>query len=200
MDGMAMTKRMLDVGEGPQPYCMTDAQVAAIKARSDAARAARPEPEGRSATVETLRRRRGDVVAMLWAEGRLGEKQIDAAQEILRVFASITRGAQGRVVAGYAERGDKATLADDLPPTLKAAYVQHYAPWRDWAGRMMVRGASNLGDLTLLFVADNLGPRQVAQRLGIQYAAAVPLLQKGLHGYAAQAGWVRDWPVLTVRP
>lgn len=199
MDGMAVSKRMLDVGEGPRPYCMTDAEAAGIRARADAARAAMPLPEGRQATEETIRRRKGDVMAVLRAEGRLGEKQLDAANEILRVFASITRGVQGRVIASYAERGDKGAPANDLPPTLKAAYVQHYAPWRDWAGRMMVRGASTLGDLTLLFVADNLGPRQVEQTLGIRNGAAVPLLQTSLHGYAAQAGWVREWPVLNVR-
>lgn len=198
MDGIVgRTARLIAVSD--DAYCMTDAEAARVVARAAAVRAAAPDPASRAATVETLERRKhGDVVAALLSDGRLGRPQLDASGEILRVFEAITRGVAGRVTASYSERLPS-SAAEDLPPSLRTAYVDRYAPWRAWSGRMAVTASSNLGDLTLLFVVDNMGPRQVEQSLRIRNGTAVDLLQKSLQAYAALAGWVKEFPLFIVR-
>jgi hypothetical protein len=199
MDGMAMAARVVDLADGPAPFCMRDGEAERIRAAARAAREARRDPAAANATAETLRRKKGDVVAVLWSEDRLTLHQVSAAEEVLRVFSLITGGLGGRVTGSYAAREDKGWVSEVLPPALHAAYVERYCPWRDWAGRMMVAGAHTVGDLVLLVVVDNLGPRQVERRLGLRHGAGLALLRKGLHQYAAMAGWVQDYPTLTVR-
>lgn len=200
MDGMTVPAGVVDLGDGPAPFCMRDGDAQRIGDAARASRAAARDPAAREATAETLlRRKRGDVVALLWADGKLTMPQVDAANEVLRVFSAITGGVAGRVVASYAEREAKGLATESLPPSLHAAYVERYVPWRAWAGRMMVAGRHTLGDLVLLFVVDNLGPRQVETSLGMRNGTAAGLLQRGLEQYAYGAGWVKAPPIFLVR-
>lgn len=201
MDGMVVASgRVVHLDENQAPYCMSDGEAQRIGDAARAARTARRDPAEREATTETLlRQKKGDVVAVLAVEGRLSKRQVEAADEILRVFALITRDVQGRVVASYSDREDRGMPSETLPPTLHRAYVERYAPWRAATGRMVVAGAHTLGDLALLFVASNMGPRQVEQQLGMRNGTAVPLLQKALELYAYKAGWVRVPPMFVVR-
>lgn len=200
MDGMIAAVRVVHLDEGPEPYCMTDGEAARIGDAARAARAARRDPAEREATAETLlRRKRGDVVAVLWQEDKLTLHQVQAAEEILRVFSFITGGCGGRVTGSYAARQDLGRIAEALPPALHAAYAERYAPWRDWAGRTALAGARTMGDLVLLVVVDNLGLRQVARRMGMRNADTLPKLRLGLHQYAHMAGWVQDHPASALR-
>ena len=143
-------------------------------------------------SAEGERRLRRDAAFMLHEAGKIRNEQLRASMEIAAVFAAITRGLQPRVTAAYEERVPSGIREDELPPGLKTAMIERYAPWREWAGRMPATSRSSLADLTLLVSVDNLGMRQVGSRLGMDQRTVLRHLQQSLWQYALIGSWVRE--------
>lgn len=140
--------------------------------------AARPKPMMRDALVR------------LFAAGIIHRRQLDAGQEIERVYRAITASVSPRVTAAYGERLAKGSDSDELPVSLRVAYSTRYVPWRTWAGAMAVTPAKSLADLTMLICVDGAGLWQAGQAIGLHDTTVKRRLQISLHWYAVNAGWV----------
>jgi len=189
--------RQIVLEDLPRPYTMTDAQARRAVAEAHARRMAREAgaiaracDDHLAASPEAARCRplQRDPLVMLGEDDVLTRRQVDAGQEIATVFQAITSAVAPRVSA-YGERLARG-VADDLPVSLRLAYSNRYAPWRDWAGQQSATPRASLADLTLLVCVDGWGCRQVAQRLGMDQRTVKRRLQASLHGYCRLAGWV----------
>lgn len=144
-----------------------------------------------NATKATRRKLRRDVVQTLWAQGRLSIEQLDAAEEIARVWKLITAGLFARCMR-Y-DREVRSAPSKDWRPSDAKAYTERYIPWRDHAStRELLRPGWQAGDLVLTIVNDNYGIRQAADRQCMDQRTVLRHLQSGLWLYADLAGWVHN--------
>jgi hypothetical protein len=168
--------------EQPRPFVTSEGMAAPFRPVADAVP---PSPAPRQ-----LRR---NALVWLHADGILHRHQVLAGQEIERVFRLITAGVGASLTARYGRiTFDRAAPGDDLPPGLRSAYVDRYAPWRTWAGAVAVTPAKSLADLTILVCVDDRGPRQVAEAMRMDHRTVKRRLQDSLHWYARHAGWVEE--------
>jgi hypothetical protein len=166
----------------PRPFVTTDGMAARFRPAEAA--------PAQAAARRTLRR---NALVWLHSEGILHRHQVLAGQEIERIFAVITAGAGASLTARYGRiTFDRAASGDDLPPGLRAAYADRYAPWRAWAGALAATPAKSVADLTILVCVDDLGPRQVAEAMRMDQRTVKRRLQDSLHWYARHAGWVEE--------
>ncbi|MDE1904978.1 MAG: hypothetical protein KGH75_00825 [Rhodospirillales bacterium] len=154
----------------------------ALIAEGSAVRARREERARRRVVV-----RRTSVVDHLAHTGRLRREEVQAADEILRVWTALT--AQLFARAGSYGAGCRGRVAEDWPASLRRAYRERYCPWREEVGAESVRGRTTLADLVFFVAVDNAGVRQVGQRLGMDQRSVVRLLAVGLWRYVEIAGW-----------
>jgi hypothetical protein len=174
--------RRIVLDELPRPFVTTEGMAAPYRPVTDA-----PPP------APTRRPLRRNALVWLLSEGILHRHQVQAGQEIERIFAVITAGTGASLTARYGRiTFDRAASSDDLPPGLRTAYVDRYAPWRSWAGRIAVTPAKSLADLTILVCVDDRGPRQVAEAMRMDHRTVKRRLQDSLHWYARHAGWVEE--------
>ncbi|MFK4047647.1 hypothetical protein ACI2KH_22135 [Roseomonas mucosa] len=178
--GAAGESRTIAVGSYRTPHSVVAAITAEIDARRD-----------KLFSAEGERRLRRDIGFLLYDGGKIRIEQFRAIGEIAEVFAAITRSLQPKLSATYGERLPGGCEAD-LPPMLKAAMVERYAPWREWAGATKAGSRANLADLTLLVAVDNLGMEQVGNRLGMNRRSVLRDLQRSLWQYALIGDWVRE--------
>lgn len=171
--------RQIVLEDLPRPY--TTPESVAARYRPDAV----AQPEEDAPRRRPLQR---DPLVLLAADGCITRKQLEAGQEILRVFHAITAAVAPRVAA-YGERVAQGS-GGDLPVHLRLAYCNRYVPWRAWAGAQAATPRHSLADLTLLVCVDALGPRQVADHLRMDQRTAKARLRASLHGYCRLAGWV----------
>ena len=139
------------------------------------------------ATPQTIRKRQVDVVQLWQERGKLGVEQVQAAQEILRVWEATTRGLWARTQT-YERHARSADVAD-WPAKLRRAYVERYRPWDDEACRMAATPQASVKELVLAVVVDNQGPDGLARRYGMDHKRASVLVQESLYRYAQLAGW-----------
>lgn len=177
MDGvLTRVVGQVDVGMQPRPFVTPERMAARYRPAEDA-EPSRPKPMQR------------DVLVRLFADGVLHHRQVAAGQEISRVYAVITAAVGARVIATYGERLPGGT-GEDFPPSLRAAYVDRYKPWREWAGAIAATPARSLADLTLLICVDGLTPRQLRPVVGLHEQTIKRRLQVSLHQYCRIAGWL----------
>lgn len=181
--------RQIVLEDMPRPYVTPEAVAARFRPVEVEEAAASPQPRPH------LRALRGDVLVRLFADGVIHRRQLDAGQEIERVYRAITASVSPRVTAAYGERMAKGSDGDDLPVSLKVAYSSRYVPWRTWAGAIAATPAKSLADLTMLVCVDGCTPHQVAMLIGVHHATVKRRLQISLHEYCKIAGWlVNDRP------
>jgi len=139
------------------------------------------------ATPQTIRKRQVDVVQLWQDRGKLGQEQVQAAQEIQRVWETVTRGLWARTQT-Y-ERQARSADGADWPAGLRRAYVERYRPWDEEACRMAATPRASVKELVLAVVVDNLGPAGLQHRYRTNHQRAAVLVQESLYRYAQLAGW-----------
>jgi hypothetical protein len=175
--------RQIVLEDLPAPY-ITPESVAARYRPADA-----PEPSvDRAPRMRTLSR---SVLLRLLADGVITAKQARAGQEIAEVYRAITASVAPRVSAAYGERigGERDA---ELPLTLRLALNNRYGPWRSWAGAVAVTPARSLADLTFLVCVDERGLDAAGRLLGVHHTTVKRRLQRSLHWYCANAGWLTE--------
>jgi hypothetical protein len=181
--------RQIVLEDLPRPYVTPEAVAARFRPVEVDEAAVDPQP--RSQPRPLMR----DVLVRLFADGVIHRRQLDAGQEIERVYRAITASVSPRVTAAYGERIARGGDGEDLPVSLRLAYSTRYVPWRTWAGGVAVTPARSLADLTMLVCVDGYTPRQLRPRLGLHEQTLKRRLQVSLHEYCRIAGWlVNDRP------
>ena len=158
------------------------------RARREAERQAHEDAVEAAATPETIRRFHASVAARMQLQGQLGIEQLRAAGEISKVYEKLTAGLWAR--AADMSRVPGRSLNEDWPASLRRAYTERYAPWRDAAGLVLVKHRTSLFDLVAAFAIENRGPRQIADRVGMDQRRVLRLVRNSLYDYAERAGWV----------
>ena len=182
-------------------------QAAAIAAEAGAYMAGAPrfrlaipaeyDPEAALHAAEGAQRRaerrlRSDKLALLAEQGRLGQCEWRAAQE-MRHVAEYAEG--GRVPLMRSQLRERLPSGGDGTGELMAAeelVSVAYLPWRRYARRYPVAGDATLEDLTRRMVLDGRGLRQVANAIRIDQRRALRLLRRSLGHYAGLRGWASE--------
>jgi hypothetical protein len=161
-------------------------------------RAARgADEQGYQATPETRAKLRSDVVLKLHRGGRLRLEQLQAAEELRRIWQALGRGlfaSAARLdapIGGASRKPDRDPLGA-LAAGEEIAYRRRYRPWSRELSIALAGGRrSTRLQLVLDIVVDNLGTRQADRQYGLRHGAALALLQSALLRYAEIAGWMR---------
>ena len=162
--------------------------------QADAQRRAREEMEQHvrdaelraSATPETLNKKRQSVVETMFERGQMGAMQVRAATEIARVFQAVGCELSARTSRYGAVSGG----GNEWPVALGVAYRERYTPWREDQGRAALVSGRSPCQLVFLLVVDNLGPRQAADRLGMDQRTLKAGVCESLYRYAELAHWL----------
>jgi hypothetical protein len=172
------------------------------------------DEQGYAPTPETVAKLRTDTVQRLHRQGRLTIEQLQAAEEIRRVWQAVGRGlfptAARLEGVRRAAAGQPRDPIDRMSDGEERAFRRRYRPWaREMerapvarsatAGRMTAGVAAGggagrgLSCLQLVYdmVIDNYGPRQVEQMHRLRHGLAMQGLRLALQRYAEIAEWVR---------
>lgn len=138
------------------------------------------------------RRLRSDKVALLAEQGRLGQSEWRAAQEMRHVAEYAEGGRMPLVRSQLRERlpsgGDGTGELLATEELVRVAYL----PWRRYARRYPVAAEASLEELTRRLVLDGRGLRQVANAIRIDQRRALRLLRRSLSHYAGLRGWASE--------
>jgi hypothetical protein len=146
-----------------------------------------------SATLQTVRKLRSDVLLRLWRRGSIDDIQRLSADEIRETWMILSRGlfASGRMDASLpAEKRGRRNLRDPydrFSSAQRRRYENRYRPWIAETGRMKVGGSHRLSGLTHEILVENRGPRQIDRAWRLRNGTAVQLLRDSLDLYAAFA-------------
>lgn len=138
------------------------------------------------------RRLLSDKVALLAEQGRLGQCEWRAAQE-MRHVAEYAEGA--RVPLVRSQLRERLPSGGDGTGELLATEElvrMAYLPWRRYARRYPVAADASLEELTRRLVLDGMGLRQVANAIRIDQRRALRLLRRSLSHYAGLRGWASE--------
>jgi hypothetical protein len=142
-------------------------------------------------TPETVAKRQIDAVSKLLAEGRIGEEELRAADEIERVFTAVSAGlfAKARVLDGMAG-GSGSGRRPEMAAWLARAYRDHFKPWADRLERLN-RDEKHppLLAITIASLIDGHGLRQIERAEALQNGTAGRAIAVALELYATMAGW-----------
>lgn len=152
-------------------------------------------PEERiSATPETRRKLRYDVIGRLERERRLRAEHVWAAKEIRVIWEamgrSIFRGPSLTPQQPHMHASSSGPL-DRLSHNEELIWRTKYRPWsREMA--MTVLGGERISRLQLVLdiVVDNYGLREVETHYRMKHGAARGQLRDALQSYAEHAGWI----------
>ena len=146
------------------------------------------EHKAGAATPGTVRHFRSCVVAKLWIKGTLSDEHKQAADEIARVYQALVVSLVAKTMRFGGPVGG--TPPQEWAPSLKRAYTERYAPWRDATGGKQLRHGYSLQALVIDVVVENRGVRQVANQIGADQRWVIRQLQEGLYAYCELSGWV----------
>lgn len=137
-------------------------------------------------TPETAAKLRPDVVAALWAVGRIDGLHRQAAEEIRDIWAAMERGIFGRSlddrINAVATAARNRAHLDHMTEAERLLYGERYLPWaREMAGPRLV--------IAIATVIDNWPSRTVAIEARMTVRQVHRALRRGLQRYAEIAGW-----------
>lgn len=190
MDGMAgatVSRGVLHLDKETQPWVTSVAQVRQVVPDHD--------PEAALRAVERLlavRLHHAGKLRALRDSRRITGPELVAAHEIgiIVEWSESARSIAPMVRTQFRER--LAGSTSDVPELtwlwkLEASHTR-YEPWKEWARGQAVKGDATLADLTMLFVVEDLGVQQVADRMRMHRHRALRLLRSSLHDYALRMG------------
>lgn len=141
-----------------------------------------------SGTGLTVGKFRETTIARLISSGRIGPIELQALQEIDRVYMHMCKRL---TVRGY-EIKDKTSKSSSVgdPSWFLDAYYGRYKPWaNDWSRRRV-----QLSDMTLEVVFDVMMSARTGKEIdaehGWRHGMAIKVFINGLRDYAANAGWI----------
>ncbi len=146
-----------------------------------------------TATLQTARRLKADVVERLYRSGTLDSVQRTAACEIREVWMALSRGlfaasrfgSQSPVIA----RGRRSFRQpfDRLSDRQRRLFETRYRMWNVEVSRTKVGGCRTLAGLVHEIVIDNRGPRQIDRAWRLRNGSARDHLCDALDLYASYA-------------
>ncbi|MBI1773776.1 MAG: hypothetical protein HYR63_00380 [Proteobacteria bacterium] len=151
-----------------------------------------PEPGARvKPTPETVAKRQVDAVSKLLAEGRIGEEELRAADEIERVFTAVSAGLFARARAlDEAAKAPGSGKRPEMAAWLARAYRDNYKPWADRLGRL--HREEKYPPILAITIASHIngdGLRNIERSLHLQNGTAARAIAVALELYAVMAGW-----------
>jgi hypothetical protein len=126
----------------------------------------------------------------LYESGRITPAELRAGQDMAMLREMTARHMQGASLAArYGERGSPG--GGDAVGGLPLRYADVYVPWSRWASAWPVAqcGTVSLTDFVLLVAEAGNTLRQARGITGVHEVRGLGLLRRGLHRYAALAGW-----------
>lgn len=154
-------------------------------------------PEAVTATKETIRKLRTDVIGKLYNAGSLKAEQVDAAEEVAQVYEAWGKCffPRAKGLDGDSHVGTFLDPVQRLKPFELNAWRDRYKPWADEMGkRCLGRSRNTYLQLVLDVAVDNHGPRQLDEVYSVKNGSCLEALQIALHRYCEIAGWVRVVP------
>jgi hypothetical protein len=154
--------------------------------------AAEPGTERVRPTPETLARRQIDAVSKLLAEGRIGEAELGAADEIERVFTAVSAGlfARARAIDGALGGSAGTQRRPEMAAWLARAYRDHFQPWADRLERLHREDRHPpMLAITIASLIDGQGLRQIERGERLKNGTAARAIAVALELYARMAGW-----------
>jgi hypothetical protein len=146
-----------------------------------------------SATLQTARKLRADVVLRLYRRGSIDMAQRLAAEEIREVWMALGRGLfpQSRFgfqqpVVARGRRGYRDPF-ERLSDRQRRLYERRYRIWAAEVGRMKVGPVRTLAALVHEIVIENRGPRQLDRDWRLRNGTAREHLRDALDLYASLA-------------
>lgn len=187
MGGVTVSRGVLRLDEEARPWVTSLAAVRQVVPDHD--------PEAALRAVERLlkqRERQAGKLRGLRDSRRITGPELVAAHEIgiIVEWSETARSIAPLVRTQFRERLAGSTA--DVPELtwlwkLETSHTR-YEPWKEWARTQPVKGDATLADLTMLFVVEDLGLQQVADRLRMHRHRALRLLRSSLHHYAVRKG------------
>lgn len=184
----------VDVGEGPAPWVTPDAMAERALRRASGGRRGLDVERAQDlaeAAAERRAAREPDKLIRLYHAGRLTAAELWAAHDLRDVVLWVSDPGAPQVRGQFRERLAPSTDGGFDDRWLGRIEAEHtrYLPWRAWArGFPVSRAGATLEDLTLLFVVEGLGLRQVRGRLRMDERRALALLRRSLRHYAYLGG------------
>jgi hypothetical protein len=162
--------------EGPQPYCMTDGEVARVMARSP-----RPAPSPVPQRVSSL-----GVLERLAQQGSLRKVQVEAGLEVRAYWHMWTRAFSAGICRyGELPRGDDGVVE---APSVRSL-VARYRLWATAAEAQRVKGELTALQLVCdLCVADR-PPLWMRREYRMSDVRALRVVRESLLDYARLNGW-----------
>ncbi len=146
-----------------------------------------------SATLQTARKLRSDVVLRLYRRGSIDAVQRLAAEEIREVWMALARGMfpQSRFgiqlpVEAKGRRSFREPF-ERMSERQRRLYERRYRVWIAETGRMKIGATRTLAALVHEILIDNRGPRQLDRAWRLRNGAAREHLRDALDLYAAIA-------------
>ena len=143
-----------------------------------------------NATPETIRRAKADQIERMLDRGAITVDQRRAANEIMRVWTTMTAALLPR--AQSMERAGGGAADAPWPPGLGRAYIERYIPWRAEAGGVLVGVRSTVADLVFMIVVDNYSLHATARHFNMHDGTCRNYLRESLYRYAEIAGWIEQ--------
>ncbi len=155
-------------------------------------------PKPVSPTPETVSKLRRDLVLRLYEKGRLCREQLQAAEEIRRVWQAFSRGLGPSAIdpSAFAGGGRSSVPVrqpvERLLPVEEATWRRRYRPWAAEMAAQPSGGHIRVMRLRIVvdLVVDNAGLRQVDGWYRMRNGASLTHLDCGLRRYAEIAGWL----------
>lgn len=150
-------------------------------------------------TPQTVAKLRRDLILHLYEKGSLRAEQVEAAEEIRRIWQAFSRSLGPTAVNSEAlATGRQAAQGRQPIEWLTAAeetiWRTRYRPWAREMGASPCGGTIRVTrfQLVLETVVDNRSLRQVEGFYRMRHGMAVEHLRTALTRYAEIAGWIRE--------